>query len=159
MMSAIHIFLANSCLVLISLILMLYVVLDGFNLGVGVLCLFTREPRERGAMLTALRSHWSANETWLLLLGATLFGAFPVAFAVTWHALFMPIILMLGGLIVRTVALAARSRVRRPAPWEVACGFGSLLAALRRLGRDGDSGLGRRAFAARASHCSVVVLP
>ena len=59
--------------------LVFYVVLDGFDLGVGVLSLFTRDEQRRSIMMASLGYIWDANETWLVILGGALFGAFPLA--------------------------------------------------------------------------------
>src|SRR5665647_3933184 len=87
----IHSLLANIWFFIIGLMLFLYVVLDGFDLGVGILSLFTRDEKHRAIMMTSLESIWDANETWLVLLGGSLFGAFPLVFAITLQALYIPV--------------------------------------------------------------------
>lgn len=129
-METIHGFLADIWFGILGLILMLYVVLDGFDLGVGVLSLFARSESDRGLMMATLGSVWDANETWLVLLGGSLFGAFPVVYGVVLHALYIPIMAMLFGLIFRAVAFEFREHARRKRLWNIAFGVGSLLAAL-----------------------------
>ena len=79
-MDALQLFLGNIWFVLIGLMLVLYVVLDGFDLGVGILSLFACDEDRRGVMMASLGSVWDANETWLVIAGGTLFGAFPMVY-------------------------------------------------------------------------------
>jgi cytochrome d ubiquinol oxidase subunit II len=127
--SMVHALLADIWFFIIGLILILYVVLDGFDLGVGILSLLAGDEQQRSIMMASLGSVWDANETWLVLLGGALFGAFPGSYAVLLHALYLPILLMLGGLIWRGVALEFREHARHKLPWNLAFGSGSLLAA------------------------------
>lgn len=129
-MDPIQLFLGDIWFFLIGLILVLYVVLDGFDLGVGVLSLFACDEDRRGVMMASLGSIWDANETWLVLLGGALFGAFPLAYGVVLHALYIPIMAMLFGLIFRGVAFEFHEHARHKALWGVAFGGGSLLAAI-----------------------------
>lgn len=129
-MDPIQLFLGNIWFFLIGLILVLYVVLDGFDLGVGILSLFACDEDRRGVMMASLGSVWDANETWLVLLGGALFGAFPLVYGVVLHALYIPIMAMLFGLIFRGVAFEFHEHARRKAAWGVAFGAGSLLAAI-----------------------------
>ncbi len=129
-MDPIQLFLGNIWFFLIGLMLVLYVVLDGFDLGVGVLSLFACDEDRRGVMMTSLGSVWDANETWLVLLGGALFGAFPLVYGVVLNALYIPLIAMLFGLIFRGVAFEFREHARRKALWGVVFGIGSLLAAI-----------------------------
>lgn len=129
MESEIHALLANIWYCIIGLILILYVVLDGFDLGVGILTLLTRNEEQRTVMMASLGSVWDANETWLVLLAGALFGAFPAVYAGLSHALYIPVMAMLFGLIFRGVALEFRSLARSKTPWNIAFGGGSLLAA------------------------------
>lgn len=122
-------FIANIWFFLIGLILVLYVVLDGFDLGVGILSLITGREERRGIMMTSLGSVWDANETWLVLLGGALFGAFPLVYGVVLHALYIPVTLMLFGLIFRGVAFEFYEHSERKAVWGLAFGAGSLVAA------------------------------
>jgi cytochrome d ubiquinol oxidase subunit II len=111
-------------------VLVFYVVLDGFDLGVGVLSLFTRDEQRRSIMMASLGYIWDANETWLVILGGTLFGAFPPAYGIMLPALYIPILVMIFGLIFRGVAFEFRENARNKLPWNLSFGLGSLLAAL-----------------------------
>jgi cytochrome d ubiquinol oxidase subunit II len=126
----IHSLLANIWFFIIGLMLFLYVVLDGFDLGVGVLSLFTRKDKHRAIMMKSLESIWDANETWLVLLGGALFGAFPLVYAIALQSLYIPVMVMLFALIFRGVAFEFSHHVRNTAPWNLAFGCSSLLASL-----------------------------
>src|ERR1700684_3821076 len=86
---------------LIGLMLVLYVVTDGFDLGVGILSLFTRQERDRSLMIQSIGHVWDANETWLVVLGGALFGAFPSAYALLLSTLYVPVMVMIAGMILR----------------------------------------------------------
>jgi cytochrome bd ubiquinol oxidase subunit II len=129
MMDDVHLFLIDVWLGFLGLFLTFYVVLDGFDLGIGVLSLFVREGERRGIMMASLSSVWDANETWLIVLGGALFGAFPAVYAVALNALYLPIIVMIFALIFRGVAFEFREHAHRRL-WDFAFGSGSLLAAL-----------------------------
>ncbi|WP_333878319.1 cytochrome d ubiquinol oxidase subunit II [Methylobacter sp.] len=126
----IHNLLANIWFFIIGLMLFLYVVLDGFDLGVGILSLFTREDQHRTIMMKSLESIWDANETWLVLLGGALFGAFPLVFAITLQSLYIPVMVMLFALIFRGVAFEFRHHAHNNAPWNLVFGYSSLVAGL-----------------------------
>ncbi|MEI6066875.1 MAG: cytochrome d ubiquinol oxidase subunit II [Methylococcaceae bacterium] len=126
----IHSLLANIWFLIIGLMLFLYVILDGFDLGVGILFLFTKDEKQRAIMMKSLESIWDANETWLVLLGGSLFGAFPLVFAIMLQALYIPVMVMLFALIFRGVAFEFRHYARNKAPWNLAFGCSSLLASL-----------------------------
>lgn len=126
----VHLFLANLWYVLLGVILVFYVVADGFDLGVGILSLFERNEAWRTQMMRGISGVWDANETWLVLFGGALFGAFPVVYAVALHALYVPISAMLFGLILRGVAFEFRAHARDKRAWNLAFGGGSLVAAL-----------------------------
>src|SRR3989338_2334994 len=91
--------------VIIAFGVMMYVVMDGFDLGIGILFPFVKSEGERDVMMNTVAPVWDGNETWLVLGGAALFGAFPLAYAVVLSALYLPLILMLLGLIFRGLAL------------------------------------------------------
>lgn len=129
-MSNVHSLLVDVWLVFLGLFLTLYVVLDGFDLGIGVLSLFVRESERRGIMVASLSSVWDANETWLVVLGGALFGAFPSVYAIALTALYLPLIVMIFALVFRGVAFEFREHSRVPRVWDVAFGLGSLVAAL-----------------------------
>ncbi|MGD0959381.1 MAG: cytochrome d ubiquinol oxidase subunit II [Methylomonas sp.] len=126
----IHMMLANIWFLIIGLMLLLYVILDGFDLGVGVLTLFTGDDKHRAIMMTSLESIWDANETWLVLLGGALFGAFPLVFAIALKALYIPVMFMLFALIFRGFAFEFRHHSHNTAPWTQGFGYSSLLASL-----------------------------
>lgn len=126
----IHSLLANIWFFIIGLMLFLYVVLDGFDLGVGVLSIFTRNDKHRAIMMTSLESIWDANETWLVLLGGALFGAFPLVYAIALQSLYVPVMVMLFALIFRGVAFEFSHHARNKAPWNLAFGYSSLVAGL-----------------------------
>jgi cytochrome d ubiquinol oxidase subunit II len=109
---------------------LIYVVLDGFDLGVGLLFPMTKDEGERNVMMNSVAPIWDGNETWLVLGGGGLFAVFPLAYAVVMPALYMPIILMLLGLIFRGVAFEYRWRTKRWKPlWDMAFFGGSLVAS------------------------------
>lgn len=109
----------------------LYVILDGFDLGVGILFPFANDERERDQMTNSVAPVWNGNETWLVLGGVGLWVAFPLAYAVVMPALYIPVIVMLLALIFRGVAFEFRSvAVTSKKYWNVAFAGGSMLAAL-----------------------------
>ena len=115
---------------LIAFGVLAYVVLDGFDLGVGILFPLFRRRRQHDVMINAIAPAWDGNETWLVLGGAALFGAFPQAYAVILTALYAPLIAMLLGLIFRGVAFEFRFRsTGNKATWDWAFAGGSTLAA------------------------------
>ncbi len=115
---------------ILALFLFLYVMLDGFDLGVGILSLTASNEERRGILMTSLSNIWDANETWLVLMGGGLFGAFPLAYATILNALYIPILLMVFGFIFRGVAFEFREQAKRKLFWNFAFGAGSFLAAL-----------------------------
>ncbi|MDG1119026.1 MAG: cytochrome d ubiquinol oxidase subunit II [Flavimaricola sp.] len=115
---------------IIAFAVLTYVILDGFDLGVGILFPFAKGERDRATMMNSVAPIWDGNETWLVLGGGGLFAVFPLAYAVIMPALYMPIILMLLALIFRGVAFEYRWRTERSKPvWDVAFAGGSLVAA------------------------------
>ncbi|MEE2879088.1 MAG: cytochrome d ubiquinol oxidase subunit II [Pseudomonadota bacterium] len=119
--------------VLIAVAVMLYVLLDGMDLGVGILTGLARSDDERNLMTASIEPVWDGNETWLILGGGGLFAAFPLAYAILMPAFYLPVLLMLAALIFRGVAFEFRHKaVRRPTRlfWNGAFFGGSLTAAL-----------------------------
>jgi cytochrome bd ubiquinol oxidase subunit II len=116
---------------IIALAVLMYVLLDGFDLGVGLLFPFAT-PQERDVMMDSVAPVWDGNETWLVLGGGGLLAAFPVAYAVLMPALYAPVLMMLMGLILRGVAFEFRLRGRRrgKALWTAAFAIGSLVATI-----------------------------
>ncbi|MBD2068857.1 cytochrome d ubiquinol oxidase subunit II [Leptolyngbya sp. FACHB-671] len=115
---------------ILALFLFLYVMLDGFDLGVGILSLTSDDDERRGLLMTSLSNIWDANETWLVLMGGGLFGAFPLAYSTILSALYIPIFLMVFGFIFRAVAFEFREQATRKFFWNIAFGGGSFTAAL-----------------------------
>ena len=99
---------------ILAFAILAYVVLDGFDLGVGMLFPFFRDPHDRDRMMNSIAPVWDGNETWLVLGGGGLFAAFPLAYAVVMPALYIPLTAMLIGLIFRGVAFEFRARAREP---------------------------------------------
>ena len=117
---------------LIATAIFLYVALDGFDLGVGILFPFAPSDQCRDRMMNSIAPFWDGNETWLVLGGGGLFAAFPLAYAVIMPALYIPVILMLLGLIFRGVAFEFRFKAggRSRRIWDYAFHFGSLAATI-----------------------------
>lgn len=129
-MDALVHFLPQVWFVILALFLFLYVMLDGFDLGVGILSLTSSDEERRSLLMTSLGNIWDANETWLVLMGGALFGAFPLAYGTILSALYIPIFMMIFGLIFRAVAFEFREHSQRKLLWNFAFGAGSFLAAL-----------------------------
>ncbi|AIL63773.1 MULTISPECIES: cytochrome d ubiquinol oxidase subunit II [Pseudomonas] len=110
--------------------IMMYVVMDGFDLGIGILFPFVKGEQDRDVMMNTVAPVWDGNETWLVLGGAALFGAFPLAYAVVLSALYLPLMLMLVGLIFRGVAFEFRFKAtaEKRHLWDKAFIGGSLAA-------------------------------
>ncbi|MEO8115153.1 MAG: cytochrome d ubiquinol oxidase subunit II [Phenylobacterium sp.] len=119
-------------MVIIALAVLLYVLLDGFDLGVGILFPFAGSPRERDVMMASIAPVWDGNETWLVLGGGGLLAAFPFAYAAIMPALYIPILLMVMALIFRGVAFEFRLHGRRRGKrfWTIAFAGGSLTAGI-----------------------------
>jgi len=116
----------------LALTLMLYVLLDGFDLGVGMLFGIAPDETARRHMMQAIAPVWDGNETWLVLGGGGLFAVFPLAYATILPALYMPLILMLLALVFRGVAFEMRFRMVTPRGqlwWDRAFSWGSYVAA------------------------------
>jgi cytochrome d ubiquinol oxidase subunit II len=115
----------------LGLATLLYVVLDGFDLGVGILFGFTRDEDARRDMLATISPVWDGNETWLVVAVATLFAAFPVVYALVLSAFYLPLCVMLAALILRGVAFEYRHRAGAPMRkvWDAGFAVGSFVAA------------------------------
>jgi len=116
---------------LMGLSILLYVILDGYDLGVGIL-MSRADPDEKDVMISSIGPFWDANETWLVLGIGLLLVAFPLAHGIILSALYMPVAFMLAGLILRGVAFDFRAKVhaaQKPG-WDWAFVGGSLLASL-----------------------------
>ncbi len=113
----------------IAFAVFMYVLLDGFDLGVGILFPFARERAERDVMMNSIAPIWDGNETWLVLGGGGLLAAFPLAYATLLPALYLPVMVMLFGLIFRGVAFEFRhSTGTRVWWWDLAFAGGSVVA-------------------------------
>jgi cytochrome bd ubiquinol oxidase subunit II len=116
------------CLLAVSILL--YVLLDGFDLGVGMLFGLARNEAERRAMQSAVAPIWDGNETWLVVTGVILWGAFPVVYATLFSAFYLPLLVMLAGLILRGVAFEFRYKTERMRwVWDLSFAGGSFAAA------------------------------
>ncbi|HYD95316.1 MAG TPA: cytochrome d ubiquinol oxidase subunit II [Noviherbaspirillum sp.] len=114
---------------ILSLAVLMYVLLDGFDLGVGILFFFRRQDEDRDVMVASVAPIWDFNETWLILGGGGLLAVFPLAFAVIIPAVYFPILLMLLGLLFRGVAFEFRDAPdARKHLWNAAFAYGSLIA-------------------------------
>ncbi|MBH8572765.1 cytochrome d ubiquinol oxidase subunit II [Nostocaceae cyanobacterium CENA369] len=129
-METLKYFLPQVWFVILALFLFLYVMLDGFDLGVGILSLTSSDAERRGILMTSLSNIWDANETWLVLMAGGLFGAFPLAYGTILNALYIPILVMVFGFIFRAVAFEFRELSKRKLFWDFAFGAGSFTAAL-----------------------------
>lgn len=116
---------------IIAFAVLVYVILDGFDLGVGILFSVEPEEADRDLMMNSVAPVWDGNETWLVLGGGGLLAVFPLAYATILPALYAPLIAMLLALVFRGVAFEYRWRTRRWKPvWDWAFAGGSLVAAL-----------------------------
>jgi cytochrome d ubiquinol oxidase subunit II len=116
--------------VILAVSILLYVLLDGFDLGIGILFGLTGNEERRRAMLSAVAPIWDGNETWLVVAGVVLWGAFPNVYATLFSAFYLPLLLMLAGLILRGVAFEYRYKTQRLRwVWDAAFAGGSLVAA------------------------------
>jgi cytochrome d ubiquinol oxidase subunit II len=107
-----------------------YVILDGFDLGIGILFPFARDDAERRQMMASIAPFWDGNETWLVMGGAGLLVAFPLAYSILMPAMYLPVIVMLLALVFRGVAFEFSEVGNHPKLWHFAFASGSLLASL-----------------------------
>lgn len=114
----------------IGIAVAMYVILDGFDLGIGILFLSAEDEVERDHMMNSIAPFWDGNETWLILGGGGLFVAFPLAYGIVGSAMYLPLIFMLLGLVFRGVAFEFRF-VSKPHHkwWDRAFCLGSIVAA------------------------------
>jgi len=122
-----------SWFVLFQVLIIGYAILDGFDLGVGVLSLFNRSDEERRLYVNAIAPVWDGNEVWLLTGGGALFAAFPPVYATVFSGFYLALMLVLLGLILRSVSMEFRGKVESLAWrrfWDRSLGVGSFLPAL-----------------------------
>jgi cytochrome bd ubiquinol oxidase subunit II len=114
----------------LAISILFYVLLDGFDLGVGILFGFTPAEQRRREMLAAVAPLWDGNETWLVVAGVVLWGAFPVVYATLFSAFYLPLLVMVAGLILRGVAFEYRNKTERLRwVWDLSFAGGSFVAA------------------------------
>src|SRR5688572_12714664 len=117
--------------VLLGVLLAGYAILDGFDLGVGVLHLCVRKDHDRRVLMNSIGPLWDGNEVWLVVFGGALFAAFPMAYAAAFSGFYMGFMLLLCCLIFRGVSMEFRSKQSSPAwrsSWDVAFSLSSALA-------------------------------
>ncbi len=115
---------------IIAFAVLTYVILDGFDLGIGILFPFAKTDKDRDVMMNSVTPVWDGNETWLVMGGGGLFAVFPLAYSVVMPAIYLPVIIMLLALVFRGVAFEYRWRtVRGRWLWDVAFHGGSTVAA------------------------------
>src|SRR3979411_2254961 len=111
----------------LAISILLYILLAGFDLGIGILFGLTGSEERRRAMMSAVAPIWDGNETWLVVTGVVLWGAFPVVYATLLPAFYLPVLVMLAGLILRGVAFEFRHRTERGRwIWDWSFAVGSL---------------------------------
>jgi len=129
-----HESLAVAWFVLLAVLLIGYAILDGFDLGVGILHPFVaRNDREKRLIMNSIGPLWDGNEVWLITFGGALFAAFPEAYATVFSGFYNALMLLLAALILRAVSLEFRSKVEGPGwrkVWDCAFFAGSLAATL-----------------------------
>ncbi|BBJ27192.1 cytochrome d ubiquinol oxidase subunit II [Athalassotoga saccharophila] len=123
-----HEFLADLWFFILAFELFMYVILDGMDLGIGVWALFDKNEDHISTSLAIIGPFWDANETWLVMAGGILFGAFPAVYAIGANALYIPIMILIFGLIFRAVAIEFRDHAKNKRLWDVLFGLGSLAA-------------------------------
>ncbi len=115
---------------LVALAVFIYVLLDGFDLGCGILFPFAGSDKDRSRIMNSIAPFWDGNETWLVLGGGGLFAAFPVAYGIIMSGLYLPVIFMLFGLIMRGVAFEFRFKATTHRyVWDAFFFIGSIVAA------------------------------
>jgi cytochrome d ubiquinol oxidase subunit II len=117
---------------LVGILIIGYSVLDGFDLGVGIIHLFTKDENEKRVNLNAIGPVWDGNEVWLLTGGGALFAAFPIVYATVFSGFYIAFMLLLTALIFRAVSFEFRkySEEKNKKYWDIAFGLGSLIPAL-----------------------------
>lgn len=120
--------LASMCIIIIGFCILMYVLLDGFDLGIGILFPFFPDRHDRDIMVSTVLPVWDGNQTWLVLGGAFLYGAFPLAFSLLLPALYLPIYVMVIGLLFRGITFEFRLKAKKSLPlWDRLFSLSSVL--------------------------------
>jgi cytochrome bd ubiquinol oxidase subunit II len=115
---------------IIALAVLFYVLMDGWDLGVGILFLLAAREQERDEMMASIEPFWDANETWLVFGGVTLFASFPTVYALTLQVFYLPLMVMLFALVFRGISFEFRAHSRRSRMlWNRIFALGSVVAA------------------------------
>ncbi len=115
---------------LLAFIIIMYVILDGFDLGIGILFPYVANAQQRDQMMNSVAPVWDGNETWLVFGGSILYGAFPIVYSTLLPTLYIPLMIMLAALVFRGVAFEFRFKAHRSQIiWDIAFAAGSTLAA------------------------------
>jgi cytochrome d ubiquinol oxidase subunit II len=117
-------------IILIVLFLLYYAATDGYDLGIGIISLFPSTHEERSAMIGSIKGIWSANQTWLVVLGGMLFGAFPLFYSLLLTSLYIPMAMVLFGFIFRGIGIDLGEYFQYRPFWRLSFGIGSLVATL-----------------------------
>ena len=118
---------------LVGVLIICYAILDGFDLGVGVIHLFTKDENEKRIEMNAIGPVWDGNEVWLLTGGGALFAAFPIVYATVFSGFYIAFMLLLTALIFRAISFEFRGKVDSSGwrkLWDLAFGLGSLLPSI-----------------------------
>lgn len=114
----------------ISFSIIMYVILDGFDLGIGILFPWMKNAHDRDIMVSTIIPVWDGNETWLVMGGASLYAAFPIAYSSLLPALYLPLMIMLASLVFRGIAFEFRFKSHKSRyVWDYSFAIGSILAA------------------------------
>lgn len=114
---------------LLVLIIIIYTILDGFDLGVGFLFFFTKDKQERKTIIKTIGPFWDGNEVWLLASGGVLFAVFPEAYATVFSTFYLPVVIVAFGLILRAVSIELKDEFDSPL-WEKLTNFGFILGSI-----------------------------
>jgi cytochrome d ubiquinol oxidase subunit II len=123
-------FLAYVSFAIVALAVLLYVLMDGWDIGVGILFLIAAREQQRDEMMASIAPFWDGNETWLVFGGVTLMATFPAVYALTLQALYLPLMVMLFALVFRGISFEFRSHSKDSKKlWNWAFALGSIIAA------------------------------
>ncbi len=116
--------------ILIVLFLLYYAITDGYDLGIGIISLFTSRAEDKSTMIFSIKGIWSGNQTWIVVLGGMLFGAFPLFYSLLLTALYIPMVIMLIGFVFRGIGIDLGEHYQHRPFWRYSFGLGSLVATL-----------------------------